>query len=306
MYLEIQKDVKKALDEGKAVVALESTIISHGMPYPKNLEMAKKVENIIKKQGAVPATIAVLDGVVKIGLSDQELETLAKAKDVLKLSKRDIPYALANKYHGATTVSATILFAKMAGIKVFATGGIGGVHRGIGKILDVSRDLEELASNEVCVVCAGAKSILDLQNTLEYLETKGVLVLGYNTSELPAFYTQKSGFSVPYHVKSSIEVAKMMHVQYNQLGFNTGMVIANPIPSNYSMDKKHIDNVIALALKKAEDNHITGKAITPFLLNEIQLATKGQSLEANLQLVYNNALLAAKIAIDYASLEQDE
>ncbi len=305
MHLDLKDDIKKAINEGKAVVALESTIISHGMPYPKNLEMAKKVEKIIKDQGALPATIAVLDGVIKIGLNEHDLETLAQASDVLKLSKRDIPYAIANKLHGATTVSATILFAKMAGIKVFATGGIGGVHRGVDKVLDISRDLEELANNEVSVVCAGAKSILDLENTLEYLETKGVLVLGYNTSELPAFYTQKSGFSVPYNAKSSFEVAKMMHVQYNQLGFKTGMVIANPIPDSHSMDKEHIDNVIALALKKAEDNHITGKDITPFLLNEIQLATKGQSLEANLELVYNNALLAAKIAIDYAKLEHD-
>ncbi len=304
--LDIKDDIKKALNEGKPVVALESTIISHGMPYPQNLEMAKKVESIIKDNGALPATIAVLDGVIKVGLEDSELETLAQASDVMKLSKRDIPYALANKKHGATTVSATMMFAKMAGIKVFATGGIGGVHRGINEVLDISRDLEELATTDVTVVCAGAKSILDLENTLEYLETKGVLVVGYKTDELPAFYTRESGLKLPYRVNDALEVAKMMVVQYNQLGFTSGMVVANPIPTSHSMDKAYIDNVIQIALKKAENNKISGKDITPFLLNEIQLSTKGRSLEANLALVYHNAKVAAQIALDYAKLELDE
>ena len=297
--IDIHPEVKKALESNQGVVALESTIISHGMPYPDNLTMAEKVEAIVRENGSVPATIAVLDGVVKIGLNPEELKTLATHEDVMKVSRRDIPYLLANRAHGATTVSGTMIFAQMAGIKVFATGGIGGVHRGAEETFDISRDLEELADIDMAVVCAGAKSILDLPKTLEYLETKGVPVLGYGTNELPAFYTRESGLSVDYEVKNPDMVASMMKAKFES-GLKGGMVVANPIPEKDSLSKIYIDNIISAALALAEKKGITGKAITPFLLSEIKDRTDGKSLEANLALVYNNAKVAALIAAAYA------
>jgi len=297
-HIEIDPIVKKAIENKQAVVALESTIISHGMPYPQNVEMATKVEKIIKDCGATPATIAIINGKIKVGLSKDELEYLAKAKDVVKVSKRDFGYVISQGLTGATTVSATMLIAKMAGIKVFATGGIGGVHRGAQQTFDISRDLEELATQEVCVVCAGAKSILDLGLTKEFLETKGVELLGYQTKELPAFYTRESGFDVDYDMQSPEDIAHLMKAKWS-LGLTGGMVVANPIPKAYSQDPKKMAEVIDIAIEKAEKLGIKGKDTTPFLLDYIKTYTKGDSLKANLELVYNNARLAAKIAIAY-------
>ncbi len=299
--IEINQKVLDALDAQKAVVALESTIISHGMPYPENVEMARNVEKIIEEEGAVPATIAIIKGVIKVGLTDEELLYLAQAKDVVKVSKRDFGYVISQGLTGATTVSATMLVAKMAGIKVFATGGIGGVHRGAETSFDISRDLEELASQEVCVVCAGAKSILDLGLTKEYLETKGVELLGYQTKELPAFYTRESGFEVDYDMQNPKDIAKLMKAKWD-LGLSGGMVVANPIPKAYSQDKDKMDKVIQEALDKADELHVKGKDITPFLLDYIKTNTKGESLKANLELVFNNARLAAQIAKAFESL----
>ncbi|QWB96340.1 pseudouridine-5'-phosphate glycosidase [Mycoplasmatota bacterium] len=296
--IEINETVSKALKEKKAVVALESTIISHGMPYPENVNMANTVEKIIKDEGAVPATIAIINGVIKVGLTQEELLYLAQAKDVVKVSKRDFGYVVSQGLTGATTVSATMLIAKMAGIKVFATGGIGGVHRGAQQTFDISRDLEELASQEVCVVCAGAKSILDLGLTKEFLETKGVELLGYQTKELPAFYTRESGFDVDYKMDTPEDIAKLMKVKWN-LGLSGGMVVANPIPKAYAQAKDKMDLVINEAINKANELGVKGKDITPFLLDYIKTHTKGESLKANLELVYNNARLAAQIAIAY-------
>jgi len=297
-HIEIDPIVKKAIENKQAVVALESTIISHGMPYPQNVEMATKVEKIIKDCGATPATIAIINGKIKVGLSKDELEYLAKAKDVVKVSKRDFGYVISQGLTGATTVSATMLIAKMAGIKVFATGGIGGVHRGAQQTFDISRDLEELATQEVCVVCAGAKSILDLGLTKEFLETKGVELLGYQTKELPAFYTRESGFDVDYDMQSPEDIAHLMKAKWS-LGLTGGMVVANPIPKAYSQDPKKMAEVIDIAIEKAKKLGIKGKDTTPFLLDYIKTYTKGDSLKANLELVYNNARLAAKIAIAY-------
>jgi pseudouridine-5'-phosphate glycosidase len=296
--IEINKNVEVALKNNKPVVALESTIISHGMPYPENVNMAKTVEKIIFDQGAVPATIAIINGVIKVGLTQEELLYLAQAKDVVKVSKRDFGYVVSQGLTGATTVSATMLIAKMAGIKVFATGGIGGVHRGAQNTFDISRDLEELASQEVCVVCAGAKSILDLGLTKEFLETKGVELLGYQTKELPAFYTRESGFEVDYNMQSPQDIANLMKAKWN-LGLTGGMVVANPIPKAFSQDKEKMDLVISEAVNKANELGVKGKEITPFLLDYIKTNTKGESLKANLELVYNNAKLAAQIAIAY-------
>lgn len=300
-YLEINEKIKKALEQKQPVVALESTIISHGMPYPENVNMARTVEKIIEDEGSVPATIAIIKGVIKVGLTDDELLYLAQAKDVVKVSKRDFGYVISQGLTGATTVSATMLIAKMAGIKVFATGGIGGVHRGAEHTFDISRDLEELASQEVCVVCAGAKSILDLGLTKEFLETKGVELLGYQTKELPAFYTRESGFDVDYNMESPKDIARLMKTKWD-LGLSGGMVVANPIPKKYSQDKAKMDKVIQEALDKAEELGVKGKNITPFLLDYIKTNTHGESLKANLELVYNNAKLAAQIAKSYTNL----
>ncbi|HBG33575.1 MAG: pseudouridine-5-phosphate glycosidase [Tenericutes bacterium GWE2_38_8] len=300
-YINIHPEVIEALLNNKPVVALESTIISHGMPYPENVNMALKVEEIIRSEGAVPATIAILNGIIKVGLTHDEIEFLAKEKDVLKVSKRDFGFTISQKRTGATTVSATMLVAKMAGIKIFATGGIGGVHRGAQETFDISRDLEELANVDVAVVCAGAKSILDLGLTLEYLETKGVEVLGYQTKELPAFYSRESGFELDYNMSSPKEIAALLHAKWS-LGLTGGAVIANPIPKEFSMDSKKINHVIDQALSSASDQGIKGKDTTPYLLSKVKEMTHGESLAANLELVYNNARLAAKIAKEYTKL----
>jgi pseudouridine-5'-phosphate glycosidase len=301
-YLEISEEVSKALSEGKPVVALESTIISHGMPYPRNVETALNVEKIIRENGAVPATTAILNGKIKVGLSAEEVEYLGKAKNVIKMSRRDMPFIVANKLDGATTVAATMIIAQLAGIKVFATGGIGGVHRGAQETFDISADLDELGKTNVAVVCAGAKSILDIGLTLEYLETKGVPVFGFKTEELPAFFTTKSGFKVDYRVDSELDLAKALKAKWD-LGLQGGVVVANPIPSEYAMDFDKINNAINDAVKEAEEKGIKGKESTPFLLGKVKEITEGQSLEANIQLVYNNAKLGAKLATELSNLK---
>ena len=297
-YLDISPEVKAALDEGKPVVALESTIISHGMPYPKNVETALRVEQTIRDNGAVPATIAVIGGRLKAGLSRGEIEHLGKAgRAVAKASRRDLPALVARGADGATTVTTTMIIAHMAGIRIFATGGIGGVHRGAETTMDISADLEELAQTPVMVVCAGAKSILDLGLTLEYLETKGVPVIGYGTDELPAFYTRKSGFSVDYRADSPEELAAMFRAQ-RDLGYRGGMLVTNPIPEQYAMDKEVIDAAIAQALRECGEKGVHGKETTPFLLARVVELTGGESLESNIRLVLNNAALAARTACE--------
>ncbi len=299
-YLDISPEVKAALDEGRPVVALESTIISHGMPYPKNVETALLVEQTIRDNGAVPATIAVIGGRLKAGLSHEEIEYLGKTgRGVAKASRRDLPALVARGADGATTVTTTMIIAHMAGINVFATGGIGGVHRGAEVTMDISADLEELAQTPVMVVCAGAKSILDLGLTLEYLETKGVPVIGYGTDELPAFYTRKSGFGVDYRVDSPEELAAMFRAQ-RELNYKGGMLVTNPIPEQYAMDKAVIDKAIDQALAEAKEQHVHGKETTPFLLARVVELTGGDSLESNIKLVLNNATVAAKTAAELA------
>ncbi len=299
-YLDISSEVKKALDEGRPVVALESTIISHGMPYPRNVETALLVEQTIRDCGATPATIAVIGGRLKAGLSRDEIEYLGKTgRGVAKASRRDLPALVARGADGATTVTTTMIIAHMAGIKIFATGGIGGVHRGAEVTMDISADLEELAQTPVMVVCAGAKSILDLGLTLEYLETHGVPVIGYGTDELPAFYTRKSGFGVDYRVDSPAELAAMFRAQ-RDLGYKGGMLVTNPIPEEYSMDKAVIDKAIDEALAQAKAQGIHGKETTPFLLAKVVELTGGDSLDSNIQLVLNNARVAAKTACELA------
>ena len=299
-YLDISPEVKAALDEGRPVVALESTIISHGMPYPKNVETALLVEQTIRDNGAVPATIAVIGGRLKAGLSHEEIEYLGKTgRGVAKASRRDLPALVARGADGATTVTTTMMIAHMAGINVFATGGIGGVHRGAEVTMDISADLEELAQTPVMVVCAGAKSILDLGLTLEYLETKGVPVIGYGTDELPAFYTRKSGFGVDYRVDSPEELAAMFRAQ-RELNYKGGMLVTNPIPEQYAMDKAVIDKAIDQALAEAKEQHVHGKETTPFLLARVVELTGGDSLESNIKLVLNNATVAAKTAAELA------
>ena len=298
-YLDISPEVQQALAEGKPVVALESTIISHGMPYPKNVETAMLVEKTIRDNGAVPATIAIIGGRLKAGLSPEEIEYLGKSgRKVAKVSRRDLAAIVARGADGATTVTTTMIIAHMAGIKVFATGGIGGVHRGAETTMDISADLEELASTPVMVVCAGAKSILDLGLTLEYLETKGVPVIGYGTDELPAFYTRRSGFGVDYRVDTPTELAAMFKAQQD-LGMKGGMLVTNPIPEEYSMDPDVINKAIDEAIKESREQGIHGKATTPFLLAKVKELTGGDSLDSNIQLVYNNARLAAKTAKAY-------
>lgn len=297
-YISISQEVSAALRASRPLVALESTIISHGMPYPENVKMARKVEEIIRGEGAVPATIAIIDGTIRVGLSVSELSRLAQDPDVLKVSKPDIAYAVSQKRTGATTVSATMLISASVGIRVFSTGGIGGVHRDGENTMDVSRDLEELADTNVLVVCAGAKSILDLPRTLEYLETKGVEVIGYRTDVLPAFYAKESPFALPIRLDDVDDITALMKAKW-ELGLKGGIVLANPIPSAYAMDYAAIERVIERALDEAEKSRITGKRLTPFLLSRIEDMTGGKSLSANLELVYNNALLAARIAVSY-------
>ena len=300
-YLQVHPEVKKAIEAGEPVVALESTIISHGMPYPKNVEMAKNVSKIIRENGAVPATIAIIDGVLKVGLTEEEIEFLGTSKDVVKASRRDLPFIISKKLTGATTVATTMILADLAGVRVFATGGIGGVHREAEKTFDISADLQELANTNVAVICAGAKSILDIGLTLEYLETNGVPVVGFGTDEFPAFYTRRSGFGVDYRVDSSMEVATALKAKWD-LNLKGGMVIGNPIPTEHEMDYDTITNAIESALKEAEEKNIAGKKVTPFLLDKVKTITAGKSLDSNIELVYNNARVAAQIAKDLADI----
>lgn len=295
-YLSISPEVQEALKAGKPVVALESTIISHGMPYPQNVETALKVEQTIRENGAVPATIAVIGGQLKAGCTPEEIEYLGKkGQAVIKASRRDLPVLIARKADGATTVTTTMIIAAMAGIRVFATGGIGGVHRGAQQTFDISADLEELAQTPVMVVCAGAKSILDLGLTLEYLETKGVPVIGFGTEELPAFYTRHSGFKVDYRIDTPEELAAAFKAKID-CGLKGGMLVTNPIPEEFSMPKEVIDQAIEQALREMDEAGIHGKQCTPFLLAKVKDLTGGESLASNIQLVLNNARLAAKTA----------
>jgi pseudouridine-5'-phosphate glycosidase len=295
-YLDLSPEVAAAKAAGKPVVALESTIISHGMPYPQNVETALRVERTIRENGAVPATIAVIGGRLKAGLTPDEIEYLGKkGRDVAKASRRDLPVLVARGADGATTVTTTMIIAALAGIRVFATGGVGGVHRGAETTMDISADLEELARTPVMVICAGAKSILDLGLTLEYLETKGVPVIGYGTEELPAFYTRKSGFKVDYRIDTPEELAAAFRTKL-ELGLGGGMLVTNPIPEEYSMDPDRINAAIDEAVAEANRLGIKGKETTPFLLAKIKDITGGDSLASNIQLVLNNARLAAKVA----------
>ena len=301
-YLDVAPEVQEAIKAGKPVVALESTIISHGMPYPQNVETALNVEKIIRENGAVPATIAIIGGRLKAGLTKEEIEYFGKkGRAIHKASRRDLAVLCAQGEDGATTVTTTMIIAHMAGIRFFATGGIGGVHRGAETTMDISADLEELARTPVMVVCAGAKSILDLGLTLEYLETKGVPVLGYQTSELPAFYTRKSGFNVDYRMDSPAELASAFKAQ-NDMALGGGMLVTNPIPEEYSMPKDVIDAAIDQAIAESKAQGIKGKETTPFLLARVAELTGGDSLASNIQLVYNNARLTAKTAVEYSKL----
>jgi pseudouridine-5'-phosphate glycosidase len=295
-HLDIAADVAAALRDGKPVVALESTIISHGMPHPENVETALRVENTVRENGAVPATIAILGGRLKAGLSNDEIRRLGeRGEAVTKTSRRDIPFVVSRGNDGATTVAASMIVAAMAGIRVFATGGIGGVHRGVEETMDVSADLEELARTDVAVVCAGVKSVLDIGRTLEYLETKGVAVLGYRSDCLPAFYTPASAFPVDYRVETPADIAAILNTK-RSLGLSGGTVIANPIPAEHALDEDEIDAVIAEAIAEMNARGVTGKDTTPFLLAKIAERTEGRSLAANIELVVNNARLAAEIA----------
>ena len=301
MKIVINPEVKKALDEHRPVVALESTIISHGMPYPKNVETALRVEKTIRDNGAIPATIGIIDGVAIIGMNEEEIEKFGKTKGIAKVSRRDLPVIYAKKLWGATTVAATMILANQAGIEVFVTGGIGGVHRGAEKTMDISADLQELAKTNVTVVCAGAKAILDIPLTLEYLETMGVPVLGYQTEELPDFYTRHSGLKVDYRVDSPLEVAQIIKEKRDN-NLNGGILVTNPIPEEYAMDQKVIDDAINEALRRMDEAGVKGKESTPFLLKTVIELTGGDSLESNIQLVLNNARVGAKIAKEYAKL----
>ena len=301
-YLDIHPEVAQALAEGKPVVALESTIISHGMPYPQNVETALNVENIIRQHGAVPATIAIIGGRLKAGLSREEIEYFGqKGQAIHKASRRDLAVLCARGEDGATTVATTMIIAHMAGIHVFATGGIGGVHRGAETTMDISADLEELAQTPVMVVCAGAKSILDLGLTLEYLETKGVPVIGYGTEELPAFYTRQSGFRVDYRIDTPAELAAAFRASH-AMGLPGGMLVTNPIPQEYSMPADVINAAIDQAIAEANAKGIHGKATTPFLLARVAELTGGDSLASNIKLVFNNAKVAAQTAVEYCKL----
>ena len=296
-FLDMSPEVAQALEQGRPVVALESTIISHGMPYPQNVETALRVEETIRQNGAVPATIAVIGGRLKAGCTREEIEHLGRSGTaVTKASRRDLVVLVARGMDGATTVTTTMMIAAMAGIRIFATGGIGGVHRGATTTMDISADLEELSHTPVMVICAGAKSILDLGLTLEYLETHGVPVLGYGTEELPAFYTRHSGFKVDYRVDTPEELARIFRVS-SELGLPGGILVTNPIPEEYSMDPEIINAAIDRAIREAEEQGIHGKATTPFLLARVKDLTGGDSLASNIQLVLNNAALAAKTAV---------
>ncbi|MBF0779590.1 MULTISPECIES: pseudouridine-5'-phosphate glycosidase [unclassified Granulicatella] len=297
-YLVLSQEVKQGMEKGLPIIALESTIISHGMPYPQNVAMAREVEQIIRDNGAVPATIAIVEGKIKIGLSDEELEMFGSSKGIAKVSRRDLADIVASKRLGATTVATTMIAAELAGIKFFVTGGLGGVHRGWESTLDISADMDELAQTSVTVICAGAKSILDLPATLEYLETKGVPVVGYGTKNLPAFFTRDSGLPLALSSDSLEHIAYMIDTKWN-LGLKGGVVVANPIPHEDALDPEYINEIIALAVQEAEENGIVGKDITPFLLGKIVEKTDGKSLEANIKLVKNNAKVGAQLAVKF-------
>ena len=301
-YLDIHPDVEDAIKDKKPIVALESTIISHGMPYPKNVETALMVEETVRSNGAIPATIAIINGRIKVGLTDEEIEFLATNEEIKKVSRRDLAITIAQKQSGSTTVASTMIIANFAKIVVFATGGIGGVHRGGENTLDISADLEELANTNVCVVCAGAKAILDLGLTLEYLETKGVPVIGYKTSELPAFYSSESGIDVDYKIDSTLEIAEILKTKWN-LSIDGGVLVTNPIPVGFELETSIMNEAINQAIIEADNENITGKKITPFLLSKVNEITQGKSLNANIKLIQNNADLAAKIALHYSKLE---
>jgi len=302
--MDVSDEVQTALDSGGPVLAFESTIITHGMPYPQNLETALAAEQACREEGAIPATIAILDGRIRVGLTPAELEKLATGNSrVIKVSRRDLPFVVAGGSSGGTTVAATMIIAAMAGIRVFATGGIGGVHRGAENSMDVSADLEELARTDVTVICAGPKSILDIGLTLEYLETRGVAVVGYRTDELPAFFTRSSGFDVDYRLDSAEQIVDVLQA-WRSMGLSGGMVIANPIPAEFEMDNSAISSYIDQATTEAEQIGISGKQVTPYLLQRIYELSDGASLKANVQLLLNNARLGAQIAI--ASARRDK
>ncbi len=295
-YLLLSPEVRAAVEDGRPVVALESTIIAHGMPFPKNVDTALRVEKAVREAGAVPATCAIIGGKLKAGLNTAEIEILGKGGSAIpKASRRDLPYLVSQQKDGATTVASTMIIAHLAGIRIFATGGIGGVHRGAAVSMDISADLQELAHTPVAVVSAGAKSILDLGLTLEYLETHGVPVIGYGTAEFPAFYTRRSGFGVDYRLDTAEEIARLLHVKW-ELGLRGGAVIANPVPEQHQLDANTMHRAIEAAVAEAEKQGIRGKAITPFLLAKMEELTGGQSLEANIELVLNNARLGGEIA----------
>jgi pseudouridylate synthase len=301
-YLEIASPVQEALANGMPVVALESTIIAHGMPYPRNIDTAMQVESIVKEEGATPATIALINGKCHIGLSQEQLEAFGSRKDVWKVSIRDMPFVLSKKFYGATTVAATMRIAAMAGIKVFVTGGIGGVHRGAEKTMDISADLREMSQTSVAVISAGVKSILDIGLTLEYLETFGVPVVTYRQDEFPSFYSGKSGYRSPLRLNDADEIAKMIHLKW-ELGLTGSVLIANPLPVELEIEASIMEVHIQEALRAAEQNHIKGKEVTPFLLSYIAEHTKGESLDANIALIKNNAKLGAAIAKRYSELK---
>ncbi len=304
-FLQMSREVTAALADGLPVVALESTIISHGMPYPENVETAQRVESIVRERGAVPATIAILDGRPTVGLSESQLQRVASEPDVAKVSRRDLPVVVANRGSGATTVAATMIIAALADIRIFVTGGIGGVHRGAHKTFDISADLSELARTNVAVVCAGAKAILDIGLTLEFLETQGVPVLGYCTDVFPAFYSRQSGFKLDVALPSPEKLASVLHTKW-RLGMDGGVVVANPIPAQHALEPETVNGVISTALDDANNKKITGKAVTPYLLSRIVALTGGASLRANVELVCNNARLGAELAVAYSNLTKTD
>jgi pseudouridine-5'-phosphate glycosidase len=300
-FLLFSTEVLAARAAGLPVVALESTIISHGMPYPQNVEMARGVEQIIRDAGAVPATIAIIGGKICIGLSEEQLELLGTSPDAMKVSRRDLPYALAQDKLGATTVAATMICAQLAGIQVFVTGGIGGVHRGAETSFDISADLQELARTSVAVVCAGVKSILDIGLTLEYLETHGVPVISVGQPGFPAFFTRESGFNADFQIDASEEQARFLQTKW-RLGLSGGVVVSNPVPVEAAMDKAEIDAITEQALQEADQQGVTGKKVTPFLLNRIKQLTEGRSLATNIALVRHNAQVGAQLAVALTAL----
>ena len=298
LKIQLSSEVEAGKKLGQPIVALETTIVSHGMPYPDNLNTALEVENIIREEGAIPATIGVVGGKIKIGMSKQEIELFAKSSDITKVSRRDIPIVMSNNANGATTVAGTILLAKLAGIDVMATGGIGGVHRDAENTFDISADLQELSKTDVTVVCAGPKSILDIGLTLEYLETMGVPIIGYNTNLLPTFYCHESKFEVDFNYTKPSEIAKVM-LNQKHLSLKGGMLVCNPIPKEFSIDSTIIENSINSSMEIAKKNNVKGKDLTPFLLQNITSLTEGETLKSNIKLMFNNAKLAAKIAISF-------